>query len=73
MSVLTDNEPIIAINGHQLTLGQAMTVRVAVTSLHAEMVTNGLGNDDVGKGIAEGYIKCCEAIFKMIFKSSASG
>jgi hypothetical protein len=62
------NEPIITINGTTLTEGQAMTLRVALTSFHAELWAHGLGGDEIGRSIAEGYMKCCEAMFRMIFK-----
>lgn len=49
-------EPIITINGRILTSSQAMTVRVAISSLHAEMGTPGaLGDDMEGKQRAAAY------------------
>ncbi|HUR93069.1 MAG TPA: hypothetical protein VMY76_00705 [Gemmatimonadales bacterium] len=52
---MTD-EPKITINGVQLTGAQAMTVRVAVTSLMLEMrQPDALGAGDVNRGIANGY------------------
>lgn len=49
-------EAIITINGHTLTHGQSMTLRVAVTSYLSEMSTTGaLGDDSPGGRIREGY------------------
>lgn len=47
------NEPDIYINGRQLTVGQAMTVRVAV-SLMAQIDLS-MGDDEHGKRMANGY------------------
>lgn len=46
----------ININGHELTEGQKMTLWVALQSFYADLITDGLGDDEVGKGICEGYI-----------------
>lgn len=58
------NEPFITINGQPLTVGESMTVRNAVTTFHAEMRTEGLGDDEHGKRMAEAYAKNCESIFR---------
>ena len=50
------SEPHIIINGIPLTEGQAMAVRVAVTSFRSEMQMPGaLGNDEHGIAMAAGY------------------
>lgn len=51
------NEAEIIIDGKKLTVGESMTVRVALTSLISEMQREGLGDDETGKAIAEGYIR----------------
>lgn len=33
-----------------------MTLWVALQSFYADLITDGLGDDEVGKGICEGYI-----------------
>lgn len=49
-------EPHIIINGRALTTAQAMTLRVALSHFASEVRENGLGEDDLGKSIAGGYI-----------------
>ncbi len=49
-------EPIIIINGQQLGVGEAMTVRVAIESFSMSLVEEGLGEDEMGKSIAKGYL-----------------
>jgi hypothetical protein len=56
MPLALEPEPRITINGVQLTSAQAMTVRVAVTSLLMEMgEPDALGGTEVERGIAAGY------------------
>jgi hypothetical protein len=50
-------EAEIIIDGKKLTVGESMTVRVALSSFISDMQENGLGDDEIGKAIAEGYIK----------------
>ncbi len=59
-------EPSITINGHTLTLGQAMTVRVAVESFAGELHANGLGEDATGKSICAGYLARIDEIRRLI-------
>ncbi len=49
------NEPIITINGHLLTVGQSMTLRVALENFANSLVADGLGDDDVGVLLCGGY------------------
>jgi len=56
------SEPDVIVNNVQLTGGEAMTLRVAVSCFLSDMVVNGLGDDEAGKVIAEGYIKNSESI-----------
>jgi hypothetical protein len=58
------NEPLITINGHALSVGESMTVRNAVTGFHMQMRTEGLGDDEHGKRMAEAHVKNCESIFR---------
>lgn len=59
------NEPIITVNGIKLTEGQAMTVRVALMIYGLELQGNGLGEDETGKAICEGYLRCIKEIHGM--------
>lgn len=47
-------EPNIVINGKLLTVGQAMTVRVAIGSFLMSL-EEGLGDDEHGKAMTEAY------------------
>jgi len=49
-------EPEIKINGFLLSSAEAMTVRVAVESLSMSLVHEGLGEDEMGKKLTEGYL-----------------
>jgi hypothetical protein len=59
-------EPAVTINGHVLSIGEAMTLRVAVTGFHNEMMTQGLGDDEHGKRMAWAYARNCESMFRMM-------
>jgi hypothetical protein len=54
----------IQINGHTLTVGEAMTFRVAVTHFHQWIANEGLGDDEHGKAMAKGYRHNCESMFR---------
>jgi hypothetical protein len=56
------NEPDMFINGHHLTTAEAMTVRVALGTLAAELV-DGLGDDQMGKDICAGYQRALHNLF----------
>ena len=50
------SEPHVVINGIALTEGQAMALRVAVSSYLAELADrNALGDDEHGRAIAKAY------------------
>lgn len=59
-------EPRITINGMPLSEAQAMTVRVAVGSLWDSLLANGLGDDEMGKSIASGYMERSKEIFVLM-------
>ncbi len=67
MPVNYEAEPIITINGQQLTNAQAMTVRVAITSFAADLVEEGLGDDETGREIAQGYWDRLKELHLLIF------
>lgn len=62
------DEPDITINGVKLTTAEAMTVRVALSSLMMNMVRDGLGDDETGKAICDGYKRAMDGIFKAMTK-----
>ncbi len=57
-------EPVITINGTQLSEGQAMTVRVALGAFAFDL-KDGLGDDDHGKTMTTGYRARLSEIFKL--------
>lgn len=63
-----DPEPTITINGQTLTVGQAMTVRVALESFAMDLTKRGLGNDEHGKAMTHNYRANIDAIRALIFK-----
>ena len=61
-------DPIITINGVQLSDGEAMALRVAITAYHAQMAKpNALGNDTVGENIRKGYLSNLGRVQNIIF------
>lgn len=54
----------ITINGKPLSVGEAMTFRVAVTHFHQWVANNGLGDDEHGKAMVDGYKRNCESMFR---------
>lgn len=60
-------EARITINGVELTVPEAMTVRVALSSFAADL-RDGLGDDEIGFQICNGYNRCLSNIFKAIRK-----
>lgn len=60
-------EPTITINGTQLTVPQAMTVRNALEGMACFLVDNGLGDDDHGKFMVASYMQSIHEIRRMIF------
>jgi hypothetical protein len=54
----------ISINGFHLTVGEAMTFRVAVTHFHQWLENEGLGDDEHGKAMVAGYRRNCESMLR---------
>lgn len=54
----------IFINGHKLSVGEAMTFRVAVTHFHAWLANEGLGDEEHGRAMVLGYRRNCESMFR---------
>ena len=63
---MNNHEPSIVINGKQLTEGQAMTVRCAITSFHMGLDADGLGDDKLGVAIKNGYIKNISELYAIM-------
>jgi len=57
------HEPYIVINGAPLTEGQAMTLRVALSSFVMDLQDNGMGDDEHGKRMKEAYLARAAEIF----------
>lgn len=49
------NEPIKTLNGVTLSVGQALALRVAIGAYQAFMSEEGLGDDEMGKGMTSAY------------------
>jgi hypothetical protein len=61
------NEATVDVNGHRLSVGEVMTIRVALCSLVSDMQQpNAIGDDDHGKAMAIGYVKCAMAILSRL-------
>lgn len=59
-------EPNIIINGQQLSLLEAMTLRVALGNfcMFLNQVPQPLGTDETGITLARGYLRCANAIHR---------
>lgn len=62
-------EPIITINGHVCTPGEAMTFRVAIESFALDLRENGLGADETGKALSLGYLKNIDSLRLKVFSN----
>lgn len=56
------SEPRITVNGHLLSDGQAMTVRVALEDLAGDIMQDGLGEDLHGTHMTASYLSSIEEI-----------
>lgn len=60
-------EPVITVNGFTLSVGQAMSVRVAITSYMSEMGQPGaLGDDEHGRAMAQAYQERLSEVCRLI-------
>jgi hypothetical protein len=59
-------EAKIIVNGVELSLGQSMTLRVALTTFISDMKRDGLGDDETGNAIANGYIDRGEEVLLLM-------
>jgi hypothetical protein len=64
---MTTHEPTeakITVNGHALSYGQSMTVRVALASFARDLEEEGLGDDEHGIAMTRLYQRKINEIFK---------
>ena len=61
-------EPRITINGTELTAGQSMTVRVAISSFIINMQSDGLGDDEHGKIMTAAYLERAREVEGLLVK-----
>ncbi len=67
------NESHITINGKSLSVAQSMTVRVALNDFAMSLRSDGLGDDDHGKAMVEGYLKAINEIFTIMKEKEGVG
>lgn len=66
-SLSVSEEPRITVNGVELSLGQAMTLRVALTTFHMEMgQPEALGKDEHGLITARNYRQRAEEVLVLM-------
>lgn len=61
------DEPAITISGQLLSVGEAMTVRVALESFAMNLVSDGLGDDEHGKAMTAAYLARIEDIRRKMY------
>lgn len=66
MMTLSHQGPKIEINGVKLTVGQAVTVRVAISAFITSIQNDGLGDDEHGRKMAEAYIDRAREVERML-------
>jgi hypothetical protein len=59
-------EPAMTINGTRLTTAQAMTVRVAISTFAMDLQASGLGDDETGREIAQGYLAAISQLYRLM-------
>jgi hypothetical protein len=63
-------EPVITIWGHELPIGQCMTVRVALESFYSSLEGDGLGDNPMGKKMTKSYKENIELIRHLILSGN---
>lgn len=61
------SEPCITINGVTLTTGQAMTVCVALELFAFSLTGEGMGDDEQGRAMTQGYLNAIREIHRLMF------
>jgi hypothetical protein len=59
------SEPKITVNGTELSEAESMTVRVALGAFAVDL-RGGLGDDELGFQICNGYNRCLNKIFELM-------
>jgi hypothetical protein len=59
-------EARILIEGTELTVAQAMTVRVALDAFRDRMQNEGLGEDELGRAMSSAYAKRADEVLSLI-------
>lgn len=67
------SEACITINGQNLSEGESMTVRVALNAFYLELIQHGLGEDEVGIAVCDGYLQNITTILKVIHEENLYG
>ncbi len=55
-------EPVIVVDGRVLSVGEAMTVRVALSSFASSLREDGLGDDEHGRKMTSLYLESVASI-----------
>lgn len=66
------NEPRITINGIELRVGAAMTVRCAIECFASTLQSEGCGDDEHGKLMTQGYLARIAEIRELIFANTST-
>lgn len=66
----SSKETTIVINGVLLTDAQSMTVRVALESFAGDLVSDGLGDDKIGKQITKAYLERISEVRSAMFPTT---
>ena len=62
-------EADVKINGLSLAFGEIMSVRVAISQFLIQLQADGLGDDEMGKSLCNGYQRACKSVLsKMAHK-----
>lgn len=56
------SEPVITVNGRTLSTAEAMTIRVSINSFGMDLQATGLGDDEHGRTMTNGYLACIRSI-----------
>lgn len=61
-------EALIIVNGHKLTIGQSMTMRVALENFSIDLQFKGLGKDEHGQKMTDAYKARIREIRKILYQ-----
>lgn len=63
----------IIVNGTRLTEPQTTAFRVALNTFDSNLLLTGLGDDEIGKSITEGYLERIKEIRELVYGSKRVG